>query len=459
MGERGCASSRPAGCLASEAPTRILSAMSLPAITYDLGMYAARPLLNAVAPFSPKLREGLRGRRGAAARLVEWARTARDERRPLVWVHAPSVGESLMAQAIIGELRASRPDVQVAYTFFSPSATNVARRVGAHVVDYLPWDMPQPMEQVLDALRPNAIAFVRTEIWPLLVRSAAQRGTRLCLINAVLSASSSRLYPAGRWLLKEGYQRLDRIGAVALPDAERFGRLGVKRQVVQVTGDARFDQVHARVQQLDRTQPLLQRLRDTRMTTIVAGSTWATDEEEIIPAFASARKGVPMRLIIAAHEPTAAHLRNLEQRLDAARLRHARLAVVENGTASLPDVVIVDRVGVLADLYSVANVAYIGGGFGGAGLHSVIEPAALGVPVIFGPRHGNAREADELAGTGGGFVASDGAAFASALVELADRPMHRATASAAARDFVASKLGAARRNAQLIAELLEMPDT
>jgi 3-deoxy-D-manno-octulosonic-acid transferase len=429
--------------------------MSLPATIYDLGLHAARPLLNAVAPFSPKLREGLRGRRGAVERLVDWARSARDPQRPLVWLHAPSVGESLMAQAIISELRADRPNVQVAYTFFSPSASNVARRVGADVVDYLPWDTQGRMERVLDALRPNALAFVRSEIWPTLMRSATERGARTCLVNAVLSASSSRLYPAGRWLLRESYQRLERIGAVALPDAERFSRLGVLPRRVQVTGDARFDQVYARVQQLDRTQPLLQRLRDNRIITIVAGSTWPADEKEIIPAFASARKGVPMRLIIAAHEPTAAHLRDLEQRLDAARLRHARLAVVENGTAPLPDVIIVDRVGVLADLYAVANVAYVGGGFHGAGLHSVIEPAALGVPVIFGPRHGNAREADELAGTGGGFVASDGAAFASALVELADRPMHRATASAAARDFVVSKLGAARKNAQLIAELLE----
>jgi 3-deoxy-D-manno-octulosonic-acid transferase len=359
-----------------------------------------------------------------------------------------------MAQAIVSELRASRPDVQVAYTFFSPSASNVARRVGADVVDYLPWDLARPMTQVLDALRPNAIAFVRSEIWPTLVREAAARGTRTCLVNAVLSPSSSRLYPVARWLLADAYQKLERIGAVALPDAERFSRLGVKPKRVRVTGDARFDQVHARVQQLDRTQPLLQRLRDRRIITIVAGSTWPADEQEIIPAFALARKGVPMRLIIAVHEPDVAHLRGVEQRLDAAQLRHARLAVVENGTAALPDVIIVDRVGVLADLYAVANVAYVGGGFHGAGLHSVIEPAALGVPVIFGPRHGNAREADELAGTGGGFVASDGAAFASALVELADRPMHRATASAAARDFVISKLGAAKKNAQLIAELL-----
>ena len=223
---------------------------------------------------------------------------------------------------------------------------------------------------------------------------------------------------------------------------------------IYITGDARFDQVWARIKTLDRNQPLLERLRDAKRTTIVAGSTWAADEEEVVPAFASARKGSPMRLIIAPHEPSEPHLRALEQRLDDVHVTHARLAAVEAASSLLPDVIVVDRVGVLADLYAVATVAYVGGGFHSAGLHSVIEPAALGVPVIFGPRHGNAREADELAGNGGGFVASDGAAVATVVQDLAARPMQRATASEAARSYVQLKLGGARRNAQLIAELL-----
>lgn len=432
----------------------MLMAMSLARVVYEAGMHAARPLVALATPFSSKLRTGVQGRRGAADRLADWAALKRDDRRPLVWVHAPSVGESLMAQAVVGALRVLRSDVQVAYTFFSPSAERIAPGVGADIAEYLPWDLPSPMERVLHALQPRVVAFVRTEIWPTLVRSAADRGTRLCLVNAVLAPTSSRLRPASRWLLAEGYQLLDRIGAVAIPDAERFSRLGVSLDRVRVTGDARFDQVHARVEKLDHEQPLLQRLRDPKVTTVVAGSTWPPDEAEIIPAFATARKGTPLRLIIAPHEPHENHLRGLENRLDAAHLQHRRLAEVEAGTDALPEVVIVDRVGVLADLYAVATVAYVGGGFHAGGLHSVIEPAALGVPVVFGPRHGNAREADELAGTGGGFVASDGAGFASAVVELADRQTHRMTASQAAREFVKAKLGAARRNAQLIADML-----
>ena len=422
---------------------------------YELGLYAVRPLLTVASPLSSKLRRGMNGRRGAADRLAEWARAHRDANRPLVWVHAPSAGESLMAQAIIEALRELRPDLQIAFTFFSPSAERVATRVGADVADYLPWDTAHLMQRALAALRPSAIAFVRSEIWPTLVRLAHEQKIGLSLVNAVLGANSSRLRGSSRWLLEPAYARLTCVGATALPDAERYSRLGVTRAHVRLTGDARFDQVYKRIQSFDREQPLLKRLRDDRVTTIVAGSTWPTDEEELLPAFAAARKGSPLRLIIAPHEPDASHLRGLEHRLDEHKLKHARLADVEKTTMPLPEVIVVDRVGVLADLYAVGTVAYVGGGFHSSGLHSIIEPAALGVPVVFGPRHGNAREADELAGKGGGFVASDGAAFASLVLDLADRPTHRLNSSRCAADFVKSKLGAAQRNAQLILDTMK----
>ena len=359
-----------------------------------------------------------------------------------------------MSQAIIAELRRRRENVQIVFTHFSPSARRIAERVNADVHDFMPWDLRGDMTVLLDALLPNAIAFVRTEIWPALVRGAAQRGVHTCLVNAVLARRSSRLSGSARWLLHSAYERLDAVGAVTRDHAERFTRLGVPESRLHVTGDARFDQVAARVAALDRESPLLKRLADNKVTTVVAGSTWPADEQELVPALASARKGKAMRIIIAPHEPDAAHLRGLEQRLTAGGLRHARLSEVENNTNKLPEVIVVDRLGVLADLYAIANVAYVGGGFHDAGLHSVVEPAALGVPVVFGPRHGNAREADELAGSGGGFVASDGAAVATLILDLAARTVHRTTSSAAARAFVESRLGGAKRNADLILNLL-----
>jgi 3-deoxy-D-manno-octulosonic-acid transferase len=368
-----------------------------------------------------------------------------------------------MAQAIIGALREERPEVQVVFTYFSPSAERVAERVGADLCSYLPWDLTHESRRALALLRPDLLAFVRTEIWPVLAREAKAMGVRLALVNAVLAAGSSRLRGPSRYLLGPGYGRLDAVGAVAPGDADRLALLGVRADRIKVTGDARFDQVVARIDafgaRADEERPLLQRLRDPDLVTLVAGSTWPADEERLIPAFRIARDRLPLRLIIAPHEPTPAYLKGLEARLDGAGLANERLGEIEAATSPLPEVVVVDRVGVLAELYGVADIAYVGGGFGGAGLHSVVEPAALGVPVLFGPRFGNALEADALAWAGGGSVVRGTESISSALLRLGRSPVQRAEASAAALTFVRSRLGGAARNAELIGALLDEPVT
>ncbi len=427
---------------------------------YEAAVRGVRPLLGLAAPFHGKIGRGVVGRRGAVAGLEAWAAAHRDVARPLIWVHAPSVGEGLMAQAIVAALRARRPDAQLAFTYFSPSAERLAARVGADVAGYLPWDVRPDVGRALDALRPSIIAYVRTEIWPVLGHEAALRGVRQALVNAVLAEGSSRLRPGSRYLLGPAYARLDAVGAVGRSDAARFTRLGVAAERVHTTGDARFDQVWTRVERLREVDaraahPLLARLSDGGVTTLVAGSTWPADDVRLVPAFARARAEVPYRMIAAPHEPDEVHLRRLERALDEAGLDHARLAAVEHGDGVLPDVVIIDRVGVLADLYAIADVAYVGGGFHRHGLHSVVEPAALGVPVLYGPRHGNAQEAAALAWAGGGSVVHGETDLADKLVLLAREPETRHAAGEAALGFVRENLGGAARNAELLIRLLE----
>jgi len=359
-----------------------------------------------------------------------------------------------MAQAIIAELRERVPDVQVVFTHFSPSAERVRERIGAEFTGYLPWDTPAQMGRVLDAIRPAALAFVRTEIWPTLVGLAAQRRIPSLLVNAVLSPRSSRLKPVARYFLGPAYTQLQAVGAVNTPTAERFEQLGVPRGRARITGDARFDQVWNRVRGLDREQPVLTRLRSPSTTTLVAGSTWPSDLVDLLPAVARIGKVHPLRLIIAPHEPTAGQLRQLEGALARAGLSCGRLSALESSSAPLPAAVVVDRLGVLADLYSIGDISYVGGGFHDAGLHSIVEPAALGVPVLFGPRHSNAPEADDLAGRGGGFVVRDADSIASVLLSMIEQGDARRAASAAAVAYVQSRLGAAGRNADLIRQAL-----
>src|SRR5690606_22644129 len=143
-------------------------------------------LAGAASRGDSKLARGLRGMRGSVDRFEAWASHGRDMRRPLVWFHAPSVGEGFQARAVIEALRTLRPDVQIAYTFFSPSAEPFSRAVPADVTDYLPPDLPSIVARALDALRPDVLAFSKTEVWPNLVHAAAAREIPAILLSATL---------------------------------------------------------------------------------------------------------------------------------------------------------------------------------------------------------------------------------------------------------------------------------
>ena len=345
-----------------------------------------------------KITMTFRARRGIRDRYARWAAEHRDG-RPLLWMHAPSVGEGLMARPVLSLLRARRPDVRLAYTFFSPSASSFAQKLDVDFREYLPFDAPGDMAAALDALRPRALVFSKLDVWPELVREARRRGVALGMISASLAAGSSRRRGVARTLLRDAYASLDAVGATDAADADRLVHLGVRRDVVEVTGDTRYDQVLQRVAQIDRASPVLAPLDDDRPT-LVAGSTWPADEGPLLAAFAALRTGLGnARLVIAPHEPTASHLQPIESWTRARGLAVARLDAPDAGAA---DVVLVDRVGVLADLYAVADLAFVGGGFHAAGLHSVVEPAALGVPVLFGPRHTDSRDAALLLEAGAG---------------------------------------------------------
>lgn len=428
--------------------------MPLAETLYALSLHALRPLLPLAARGEGKLARGVRGRRGVLERMERWAEAERDPGRPLVWLHAPSVGEGLQARAVVEALRARRPDAQVAYTFFSPSAEGFARTVPADFADYLPLDLAGDVRRALDALRPQVLAFSKTDVWPVLTREAARRGVRSALLSATLPPGSSRLRGPARALLAPAYRRLDRVAAISPADAERFGALGVPPERRTVMGDARFDQVWARARGVDRASPLLRAASDPPRPTLVAGSTWPPDEARLLPAVRACREaGHPLRLVLVPHEPTPEHLAATEAKLDEHRLSHVRLSDTgEEPTEA--DVLLVDRVGVLGDLYAAGEVAYVGGGFGTAGLHSVLEPAAFGTPVLFGPRHANAREAGELVEAGGAWSVESGDALRDRLLRLLSDDAARREAGERARAYVRAGTGAAERGAEVVEGLL-----
>ena len=418
----------------------------------ELGYEGTARLARALAAVAPrsshKLLATFASRRGVVSRFQAFPR---DRSRPLLWMHAPSVGEGLQARPVLERARASGVRTQLAYTYFSPSARAFAESLDVDFRDVLPFDVATDMRAVLAALSPTALVFSKLDVWPTLAREASRRGTRLGLVSATLAASSSRRSGMAARLLRDAYAHLDRVGAISTEDADRLIALGVPARRVSITGDTRYDQVWERVQRLDRAQPLLVRLMSDRPT-LVAGSTWPADESALLPAWARVASRHPSaRLIIAPHEPTPSHLEPIEAWARSERLRAARL---DETDAAAADVVIVDRVGVLGDLYALATLAFVGGGFHAAGLHSVLEPAAFGVPVLFGPRHTASRDARLLLDADAAVSTPDAAALELALNRWVSHGDEARAAGEAARAIVHAGLGAASRSYALVAELM-----
>jgi 3-deoxy-D-manno-octulosonic-acid transferase len=406
-------------------------------------------------PGDGKLSRTLSARRGLIERYRTFARHGRDLGRPLVWFHAPSVGEGLQATPVMQRLRAQRPDVQLAYTHFSPSAEAFAQRSGADFHDYLPFDGRAEMSAALDTLQPNVLIFSKLDVWPILVEQAVQRGVRLGMISATLAEGSGRRGGLAAALARDAYAALDAVGAIDVADASRLIDIGVRDSVIRVTGDTRYDQVWARATAVGTSAPWLDRFRTPRRMTLVAGSTWPSDEAALLPAWAELAERFPgqLRLIIAPHEPTTAHLAPIETWAAHSGLRCERLDATADATA---DVVLVDRVGVLGDLYALADTAFVGGGFHSSGLHSVLEPAAFGAPVLFGPRFSNSRDAELLISDGGGYTVPDTPGLVSRLTTLmtpTDGGARRIAGLAALRR-VESGRGAAERATDLVLSLL-----
>jgi 3-deoxy-D-manno-octulosonic-acid transferase len=355
-------------------------------------------------------------------------------------------------------LRLARPDVQIAYSYFSPSAESLIPTLGAELSGYLPFDSAAAADRMLQALAPTLLCFVKLDVWPILVECAARRGTPVALVSATLSAGSGR---QGRWsqaLLHDAYASLSAVGAIDAVHADRLAQLGVRREVLQATGDTRFDQVAQRAAAVDRRSSPLSLLASQRPT-VVAGSTWPADDAVLLDAWRRVHLALPTaRLIIAPHEPTAVHCAPIVQWASDAGLSLGRLVDVErHQSGGDADVVLVDRVGVLGDLYALAQVAFVGGGFHAAGLHSVIEPAAFGVPVLFGPGHTMSREAGLLLEAKAAQTVADADALARHCQGWLTDEKLRNRAGEQARALVAQEQGATARALSLISGFLPPP--
>ena len=421
-------------------------------VPYAAAGALTRLLVRAAPIGDSKILKAMNARRGLVERYRKWSHSGRDPSRRLLWIHAPSVGEGLQALPVIQRYRAKHPDTQLVYTFFSPSAEQFAKTVGADFCDYLPFDTSIEADEVIDLVRPSALVFSKLDVWPMLVSHAVDHKVKLGLLSATVPESSRRRSPLALLALRDAYASLDGVGAISPSDAERLLAMGVRGDRITITGDTRYDQVWARATAPRKSRDeIAARYRDDRAT-LVAGSTWPSDEQRLFPAWLQLRKQVDgARLIIAPHELSKKHLDGIERW---ARESSLSLSRTSDETARPTDVLLVDQYGILGDIYALAHAAYVGGGFQDAGLHSLLEPAAFGVPVLIGPRHTDNRDARLLV-AGGGAVRCPGPGDISArLLAWFRNPGVHERASRGARRVVEAGLGAADRSLELVESLL-----
>lgn len=413
-------------------------------------------LLPAAARLNPKLREVFAGRRDIRRRWLERARQLGNGRP--VWFHVSSVGEYEQASPVINSLGKRFPKIPVAVTFSSPSglgyAMNKERHNGAgniKFIDYLPMDSARNARFCLATLNPRLLVFVKFDLWPNLIWEARTRGTTAILIDATLSENSQRYRALGKRFYRAVYSDLDRILAISEEDARRFSVCVPNHGGISIAGDTRFDRVMERKQA--HRKPMLAAPNGARIV-IMAGSTWPKDESHLLPALerlASTEKN--LLLVIAPHEPLPARVAELTRWAKSHGMETATWSARDSLSASSTgtQALIVDTVGVLAEAYSMADVVYVGGSFS-SGVHSVIEPAVMGAPVLFGPLHRNSFEAIQLLERNAAFAVHNSAQIWDTVASLIRDRDGRVAMGGRARDYVESQCGATVRCMETIAD-------
>ncbi len=400
--------------------------------------------------FNRKVRRGLRGRATSLQRLRVFMRN--NPGTPRLWVHASSMGEFEQAKPIIEQLRRRMPDLVVIASFFSPSGyENNLRYREIDAVVYIPFDTPWRARAFLELMRPTAAVFIRYDVWPNHVWTCARMNIPVMLANATLRGDSGRLLPGVRSFHRSVYDVMDVILTVSEQDAEHFRRLGLRHAEVRAVGDTRYDRVAGKAAESRARGILPERVREGRRT-LVAGSSWSEDEEILLPVLFKLLDHDPsLQCIIVPHEPTLDHLEWLEFRL-AGKADSIRFSYLQSWSGER--VIIVDSIGILLPLYAAADVAFVGGGFK-SNVHNTLEPAAYGIPVLYGPKIGNSQEARELADAGGGIIVRDRQDLYRSLRRLLDDESLRAESGEIAGRFVAERAGSTSKILEKLEPMLQ----
>jgi 3-deoxy-D-manno-octulosonic-acid transferase len=365
-----------------------------------------------------------------------------------LWIHAVSVGETLAARPVLDEILRARPSTTIVFTTTTITGQAQARRLfPSATVTYFPLDFAATVKRFLRHHRPRVFATLETEIWPNATRLARAAGVRMLLANGRISDRSLPRYRFLRAFVAPVLRQYDRILAREDADRRRFIEIGAPREIVETSGNVKFDYV-ADDGPLE-IAPRLTALIAGRKV-LVLGSTMQGEDEVMIGELELFIAEKNAFVVVAPRKPE--RFDTVAAIFDAAEIRFVRRS---NWSVGPADVLLLDTFGELSKVYRYATAAFVGGSLVPDGGHNPIEPAAVGVPVCFGPYMSNFREIAGAFLRGGGAVETKSAAdvfdFASLMFdnEAAQRDM-----SERARDTVEENRGAAARTAARILELL-----
>jgi len=369
-----------------------------------------------------------------------------------LWLHGASVGEARLAGLLARSVHAARPEVAVSVS----CVTRTGRRAlpappDVQAAFFAPLDVRRRVRPVLRAVAPAALALIETELWPGLVREAAASRSRLAVVNARLAPERMRHYRRLRALYRPLLRAMDRIGAGSAGDAERLLALGARPASLTVTGNLKYDLP------APGHDPLALRRRfglAPGRPVLVAGSTGEGEDAPVLDAFRALRAERPEAFLVLAPRHPSRAARAAELAVERGLRPHA-LSSAHDAAAGEADVLVVDGMGELARLYGMASVAFVGGSLVPVGGHNVLEPAAAGVPVLFGPYTAHAEEpAQALLAAGAARRVADGEALAAAWAALLHDPAACQAMGAAGRRVLDDNRGALGRTTALLLDLL-----
>lgn len=395
---------------------------------YDLGIAAYSLLLRLLAPFHPKARAWVAGRRGLMKTI---AQTLEPGHR-YIWFHFASLGEFEQGRAVIEAIRSTEGREKVVITFFSPSGFDIRKNTPlADHVFYLPVDTARHARAFLDAVKPKFAVFTKYEYWYHYFNELQKREIPLLMISAIFREDQLFFKAYGsfyRSLLK----KVTYFFAQNKESVHLLKWIGINS--AGLAGDTRFDRVVHLPEETRGVIQVEQFVQDSAV--LVAGSTWPADEELLAKLLPHAPD---WKLVLAPHEISSGHTDRLLDLFPGALL-FSDFAQYQATAISKAQVLIIDRIGLLSTIYRYGEIAYLGGGFG-SGIHNTLEAATYGMPVVFGPRYEKFQEAIDLMEENAAFSISNLEELKAVFHALGDLE-RRKHAGLAAKRYVQRQAGA-----------------